>query len=128
MISCFASICIPFNKRRYCKLYTQNSKPIKLTIYCGARLYIYMRQTNKQQNVSPKQVSQDDTGSSRHETKLGDSSGDGKGGGSRESFKYVPGAQGKVDVWFIIGLLIFVIPIVAIFWGISTGVIDISSS
>ncbi|GJD12107.1 hypothetical protein Gasu2_62190 [Galdieria sulphuraria] len=127
MISCFTAIFIPFN-RRYCKSCALRSKQIKLSVSYENRLLICMRHSDEQQNSQQKPVSQGDSGSSPVEKELEDSPRNGEGRETRASFKYIPGAQGTVDVWFIIGLLVLVIPIVAIVWGISTGVIDLSSS
>lgn len=125
MISCFVATYIPINRKHFTK-----AKGVKCLVRDTYRVCVCMSQSNEQQSSKPETVSQNGEGSQYRNKKTGESDSservqEGRTGGS---FKYIPGAQGKIDVWFIIGLLIFVIPIVAIVWGLSTGVIDLSSS
>jgi phage-related tail protein len=62
-----------------------------------------MSQTNGEES-SEQQVSPVNEATSYKEKKLEEYDSSQTTEQTRTSFKYIPGAQGKVDVWFIIGL------------------------
>ncbi|KAK4523304.1 hypothetical protein GAYE_PCTG50G1198 [Galdieria yellowstonensis] len=127
MISGFVNVCPTINKK-YCKYCALRSNYRNVPIHHGYRVYLYMSQTNGEESSEQQKVSPVNEATSYKEKKLEEYDSSQTTEQTRTSFKYIPGAQGKVDVWFIIGLLIFAIPIVAIAWGISTGVIDLSAT